>query len=64
MSGLIGWLLLAPVLVGVLCMVLHDFTGNPGFALVGQIAAGFALTIVVLSAGAAWRARRHQKSQD
>ncbi|TJY64896.1 hypothetical protein E4T66_01310 [Sinimarinibacterium sp. CAU 1509] len=64
MSGLMGWLLLAPVLIGVLCMVLHDVTGNPLFAVGGQIAAGFALMVVVLGAGAAWRARRGERSPD
>jgi len=63
-GGVIAWGLLAPILIGVACMVLHDLTGVAIFARIGQVAAGVAVGVVVVSALAAWRARSKAASTD
>jgi hypothetical protein len=55
-STFLPWLLVGPILVGVLAMVVWQLTGVGAFAVVAQIALAIAVTVMVLAFLASRRA--------
>lgn len=55
-STILPWLLIGPILVGVLAMVAWQLTGAGAFAVVAQVGLGIAVAVIVLAVLASRRA--------